>query len=37
MPPLKSEGLTFNGYTGVASPGNPDVAWLQDRSTRPLK
>jgi prepilin-type N-terminal cleavage/methylation domain-containing protein/prepilin-type processing-associated H-X9-DG protein len=34
MPALVNGGLIFNGYTGVASPRNPDVAWLQDRATR---
>jgi prepilin-type N-terminal cleavage/methylation domain-containing protein len=37
MPPVKREGLTFNGFNPMASPGNPDVAWLQDHSTRPLR
>ena len=36
-PPVKSESLIFNGYTETPSPGNLDVAWLQDRSTCPLR
>ena len=36
-PPLKIEGLVFDGYTETPSPGNLDVAWLQDRATRPLR
>jgi prepilin-type processing-associated H-X9-DG protein len=35
MPPLKSGALTFDGYTETACPRNQDVAWLQDRTTRP--
>ena len=34
-PPLKMGSLTFDGYTETPSPNNPDVAWLQDRSSRP--
>jgi prepilin-type N-terminal cleavage/methylation domain-containing protein/prepilin-type processing-associated H-X9-DG protein len=34
MPPLKTGGLTFDGYSVVASPRNQDVAWLQDHTTR---
>ena len=37
MPPLITGGLTFNGYSGFASPRNQDVAWMQDRTTRPIK
>ena len=37
FPPLKSQSLIFDGSTETPSPRNPDVAWLQDRSTRPLK
>jgi prepilin-type N-terminal cleavage/methylation domain-containing protein len=36
-PPLKPQSLIFNGSTETASPNNPDVAWLQDRSSRPLR
>ena len=36
-PPLKPEQLIFDGTTETASPRNPDVAWLQDRSTRPIR
>ena len=36
-PPLKPGSLIFNRHDETPSPGNPDVAWLQDRSTRPLK
>jgi prepilin-type N-terminal cleavage/methylation domain-containing protein/prepilin-type processing-associated H-X9-DG protein len=35
MPPLVTSGLIFNGYSKIPSPGNVDVAWLQDHSTRP--
>src|SRR5215471_8004401 len=35
MPPVKYEGLTFDGSTAIPSPRNVDVAWLQDRTTRP--
>jgi len=35
MPPLITGGLTFNGYSGFPSPRNQDVAWMQDRTTRP--
>ena len=35
MPPLKYEGLIFNGSTPTPSPNNPDVGWLQTVSTRP--
>lgn len=35
MPPVKSEGLLFNGYSAIPSPYNPDVGWLQTVSTRP--
>ena len=35
MPPLKHESLVFNGSTETASPYNQDVAWLQDKATRP--
>ena len=31
MPPLTPESFT----SGFASPNNPDVAWLQERATRP--
>jgi prepilin-type processing-associated H-X9-DG protein len=34
MPPLKIGSLTFDGYTGFSCPRNPDVAWLQERTTR---
>ena len=32
-----SESLIFDGYDEMPSPANQDIAWLQDRSTRPLK
>lgn len=35
MPSLLEEHAIFNGYTPVPSPGNQDVAWLQDHTTRP--
>ncbi|MGD0258415.1 MAG: prepilin-type N-terminal cleavage/methylation domain-containing protein [Verrucomicrobiota bacterium] len=37
MPPLVSQGEVFNGVAGIASPGNVDVGWLQDHSTRPTQ
>jgi len=33
MPPLVSNGFVNDSFS---SPGNPDVPWLQERSTRPL-
>lgn len=33
-PPLVSQ-QTFGSGASAASPGNPDVAWLQDHATRP--
>ena len=33
-PPIVPGGFVNDHFT---SPGNPDVAWLQDRSTRPVK
>jgi prepilin-type N-terminal cleavage/methylation domain-containing protein/prepilin-type processing-associated H-X9-DG protein len=33
MPPVKHE--VFFNWIETPSPGNPDVAWLQDHSTRP--
>ena len=36
-PPLNKGSLIFDRHNETPSPGNPDVAWLQDRSTRPLK
>jgi prepilin-type N-terminal cleavage/methylation domain-containing protein len=36
-PPLQAESLLFNGYTETPTPGNQDVAWLQDRATRALR
>ncbi len=37
FPPLKPQTLIFDGTTETPSPRNPDVAWLQDRSTRPIR
>ena len=34
VPPLKKGALLFDGSTQTPSPRNPDVGWLQDRSTR---
>ena len=34
-PPLKRQGLLFDGSTETASPRNKDVYWLQDHSSRP--
>jgi hypothetical protein len=36
-PPMKRDRtLIFNGTTPTASPRNPDVAWLQDHTTRAI-
>ena len=37
MPLLQTDGLIFDGHTPRPSPGNHDVAWLQERSTRSLQ
>ncbi len=37
MPPMRHQTLVFDGFTETPSPHNPDVAWLQDHSTRPVK
>jgi len=37
FPPMKYQSLIFDGTTETPSPRNVDVAWLQDRATRPLK
>lgn len=34
MPPLVKGGLIYDTF---ASPHNPDVAWLQERATRPVR
>ena len=34
MPPLKPEGLIFNGNTETSVPGDVDINWLQYHSTR---
>lgn len=34
MPPIISDGFVNDNFS---SPGNPDVAWLQHRATRPLR
>jgi prepilin-type N-terminal cleavage/methylation domain-containing protein/prepilin-type processing-associated H-X9-DG protein len=36
-PRLQPQALVFNGYAETPSPRNPDIAWLQDRATRPLR
>jgi prepilin-type N-terminal cleavage/methylation domain-containing protein/prepilin-type processing-associated H-X9-DG protein len=36
-PPLKPQGITFDGSSETPSPRNPDVAWLQDHSTRSIR
>lgn len=36
-PPMKYESLIFDGSTETASPNNVDVAWLQERSSRPIR
>ncbi len=33
--PVKEDGTIFDGSTPTASPNNVDVAWLQDKTTRP--
>jgi len=37
VPPLHHGTLVFDGSTETPSPRNPDVAWLQDHTTRPIK
>jgi prepilin-type N-terminal cleavage/methylation domain-containing protein len=37
FPPMKYQSLIFDGTTETPSPRNVDVAWLQERATRPLK
>jgi len=34
-PPMQRQKLIFDGSTERSSQRNPDVAWLQDHSTRP--
>jgi prepilin-type N-terminal cleavage/methylation domain-containing protein len=34
MPPLVSGGMVYDSFS---SPDNPDVAWLQDHASRPVK
>jgi prepilin-type N-terminal cleavage/methylation domain-containing protein/prepilin-type processing-associated H-X9-DG protein len=34
MPPLVEGGTVFNGIGSTPSPGNKDVEWLQDHTTR---
>ena len=36
-PPLKKGAVIFNGSTPDKQPRNPDIGWLQDRTTRPYK
>jgi prepilin-type N-terminal cleavage/methylation domain-containing protein len=36
-PPMKYQSLIFDGIDETPSPRNNDVAWLQDRSTRPIR
>ena len=37
-PPLRTDGtLAYSGSGSSASPRNQDVAWMQERSTRPIK
>ena len=35
MPVLNTGGVIFDGNTPMSCPGNQDVAWLQDHTTRP--
>jgi prepilin-type N-terminal cleavage/methylation domain-containing protein len=37
FPPMKPQSLIFDGTTETPSPRNVDVAWLQERSTRPIR
>ena len=37
FPPMKYQSLIFDGSTETPSPRNVDVAWLQERSTRPVR
>ena len=33
--PSQEGGAIFDGSTPIPSPGNMDIAWLQDKTTRP--
>ena len=35
MPALLHQQILYNGLAAIPSPGNMDIAWLQDHSTRP--
>ena len=35
--PVDEGGVIFDGSTPTPSPGNLDIPWLQDKTTRPLK
>jgi prepilin-type processing-associated H-X9-DG protein len=37
FPPMKYESQIFDGSTETPSSRNVDVAWLQERATRPVK
>ena len=34
VPPIKKDATLFGGQRYVSSPNNPDIFWLQERSTR---
>ena len=34
---MKCQSLIFDGTTETPSPRDVDVAWLQERSTRPVR
>jgi prepilin-type processing-associated H-X9-DG protein len=33
--PIKPDGVIFNGQIPIPSPGNKDIPWMQDKTTRP--
>ena len=35
MPPVSDGSVIFDGSTPRSSPGNMDIAWMQDKTTRP--
>ena len=35
MPPVSDGSVIFDGSTPRSSPGNADIAWMQDKTTRP--
>jgi len=33
--PIRPDGVIFDGQTPIPSPGNRDIPWMQDKTTRP--